>query len=250
MLLPLVSLAQTKSDFIKNVFVSKGDTLPLRILYPENFDSTKTYPLVLFLHGRGESGSENEKQLTHGSQMFLDAAFRKNYPAVVIFPQCGNDSYWANVRVVAEEKEKPNSGFKTYEKLTKAMMLLTKYTDQLKYLSYLDQNQFYVGGLSMGGMGTLELLRRKRNTFAAAFVICGGDTPKNVKKYDNVPLWLFHGEKDDVVNPQFTKNVAKELEKRNAEFKLTLYPNAYHDSWENAFAEKDLLPWLFSHKKK
>ncbi|HEX7365548.1 MAG TPA: prolyl oligopeptidase family serine peptidase, partial [Pelobium sp.] len=70
------------------------------------------------------------------------------------------------------------------------------------------------------------------------------------RKYADTPLWLFHGEKDDVVNPQFTKNIAKELEKRNGEYKLTLYPNANHNSWDSAFAEKGLLPWLFSHQKK
>lgn len=96
-------------------------------------------------------------------------------------------------------------------------------------------------------MGTYELLRRERKTFAAAFAICRGDNTKNVKKYAKIPLWLFHGEKDDVVDPQFTKNIAKELAKRNAECKLTLYPNANHHSWDSAFAEKGLLPWLFSN---
>ncbi len=245
----LAGNAQTKSDFVKKTFVFKGDTLPVRILYPENFDPSKKYPMMLFLHGRGESGYDNEKQLVHGSKMFLDPAFRKNYPAVVIFPQCGNDSYWANVKAEKNSEGKREFKFQTCGKPTKAMKLLTKYMNELEDLTYLDQDRFYVGGLSMGGMGTYELLRREKNTFAAAFAICGGDNPKNVKKYDDVPLWLFHGGKDDVVDPQLTKNIAKELEKRNAEFKFSLYPNANHNSWDSAFAEKDLLPWLFSHKK-
>jgi predicted peptidase len=249
LLMPFFGVSQTKSDFVKDLFVSKGDTLPLRILYPENFDPTNKYPLVLFLHGRGESGSDNERQLTHGSKMFLNPDFRKNYPAVVVFPQCGSDSYWANVKITTDSKGKRYFDFRTCGKPTKAMKLLTKYMDQLEKSPYLDQTRLYLGGLSMGGMGTYELLRRERNTFAAAFAICGGDNPKNVKKYADVPLWLFHGEKDDVVDPKFTKNIAKELEKRNAEFKLTLYPNANHNSWDSAFAEKNLLPWLFSHKK-
>ncbi len=242
--------AQEKSDFVKTSFVLNGDTLPVRILYPENFDPAKKYPLMLFLHGRGESGNDNEKQLIHGSKMFLNPAFRKQYPAVVVFPQCGNDSYWSNVNITTNEAGRRNFSFQKGGKPTVAMKLLLSYLEQLEDLNYLDHHRFYVGGLSMGGMGTYELLRRKRHTFAAAFAICGGDNVKNVKKYGNMPLWLFHGEKDDVVDPQFTKNIVAELKKRGDEVKLNIYPNANHNSWDLAFAEKDLLPWLFSHTKK
>jgi len=237
--------AQTKSDFVKTSFVMNGDTLPVRILYPENFDPSKKYPLMIFLHGSGERGNDNEKQLIHGSKMFLDPDFRKQFPAVVIFPQCSNDSYWTNVKIT----KKRNFDFQKGGKPTIAMKLLLGYLEDVEKLNYLDHNRFYLGGLSMGGMGTYELLRRERHTFAAAFAICGGDNVKNVKKYKIVPLWLFHGGKDDVVDPQFTKNIAQELEKLKAEYKLTIYPNANHNSWDSAFAEKDLFPWLFSHKK-
>ncbi|WP_442795525.1 prolyl oligopeptidase family serine peptidase [Pelobium manganitolerans] len=243
--------AQTKADFVEDEFIYKGDTLPVRVLYPKNFNPANKYPLVLFLHGRGESGSDNEKQLTHGANMFLDSAFRQDHPAVVVFPQCATDSYWANVKITTDQNGKRHFSFRKSGKPTKAMRLLLKYMDErLADNLYLDRQRYYVGGLSMGGMGTYELLRRKRHKFAAAFAICGGDNPKNVKKYDDVPLWLFHGEKDDVVDPQFTKNIAAELERRGATYKLTLYPNDNHNSWDSAFAEKDLLPWLFSHRRK
>ncbi|MBU2045961.1 MAG: phospholipase, partial [Bacteroidetes bacterium] len=181
---------QVKSDFVKTSFVMNGDTLPVRILYPENFDPAKKYPLMLFLHGRGESGNDNEKQLVHGSKMFLDPAFRKKYQAVVVFPQCGNDSYWSNVHITTDDKGKRSFSFQKGGKPTVAMKLLLGYLEQLEDLNYLDHDRFYVGGLSMGGMGTYELLRRERRTFAAAFAICGGDNVKNVKKYDQIPLWL------------------------------------------------------------
>ena len=245
-----LTFAQTKEDFVKNNYVINGDTLPVRILYPENFDPLKKYPLVLFLHGRGESGKDNQKQLIHGSKMFLDPAFRKNYPAVVVFPQCGNDSYWANVIMSTNQKGKRDFSYQTGGEPTVAMNLLLSYLEELDKLKFLDQDKFYLGGLSMGGMGTYELLRREPKTFAAAFAICGADTVKNVKKYKKVPLWLFHGDKDDVVNPQFTKDIAKELERLGADYKLTIYPNANHNSWDPAFAEKGLFPWLFSHQKK
>jgi predicted peptidase len=250
LLLPFVVKSQDKSAFVKTLFIHKGDTLPVRILYPENFDATKKYPLMLFLHGRGESGKDNEKQLVHGSKMFLDPVFRKSHPSVVVFPQCSDDSYWSNVKITTDEKGKRDFSFQKGGKPTKSMKLLLAYFNELEDLKYLDPDRFYVGGLSMGGMGTYEILRRNPKAFAAAFAICGGDDVKNVRKYAKVPIWLFHGLKDDVVNPQFTINIANELKRRGSEHKLTIFPNANHNSWDSAFAEADLLPWLFSKSKK
>lgn len=242
--------AQDKNAFVKTLFISKGDTLPVRILYPENFNKTKKYPLIIFLHGSGERGNDNEKQLIHGSKIFLDPSFRANTQAVIIFPQCSSDSYWANVKTVNDEKGNRIFNFQKGGKPTIAMKLLLAYLDELENLPYLDEQRFYVGGLSMGGMGTYELLRREPKTFAAAFAICGGDNVANVKKYANrLPLWLFHGLKDDVVLPEYTINIANELKRLGADYKLNLYPNANHNSWDPAFAEPDLLPWVFSKVK-
>ena len=247
----VLSQSQDKSAFVKKLFVFKGDTLPVRILYPENFDKTKKYPLMIFLHGSGERGKDNEKQLIHGSKIFLEPGFRANTQAVIIFPQCSNESYWANVKITNDNIGKRNFDFQKRGKPTVAMKLLLAYLDELEDLSYLDKQRFYVGGLSMGGMGTLEILRREPKTFAAAFAICGADNVANVKKYANkLPLWLFHGLKDDVVLPEYTINIANELKRLGAEYKLNLYPNANHNSWDAAFAESDFLPWVFSKVKK
>src|SRR5690554_6510896 len=86
--------AQDRSLFEKRVFVSEnGDTLKYRILYPENYDTNKSYPLIVFLHGAGERGDDNEKQLTHGADLFLDRENREKFPAIVVFPQCPEDQY-------------------------------------------------------------------------------------------------------------------------------------------------------------
>ncbi|MNR41841.1 esterase [compost metagenome] len=114
---------------------------------------------------------------------------------------------------------------------------------------FVDEKRVYVGGLSMGAMGTYELLRRKKKLFAAAFAICGGDHVANVQKYKNVPLWIFHGEKDDVVPVVLSTIISDQLKVLGKEPKLTLYPNANHNSWDAAFADPKLLPWLFSNQK-
>lgn len=241
--------AQDISKFKDETFIHKGDTLPVRVLYPKNFDATKKYPLVLFLHGRGESGNNNKSQLIHGSKLFLEK--QDEFPAIVVFPQCSKDSYWANVNIVTDkEKGKRHFNFQQGGKPTKAMSLLLAYLKELKKLAYLDKDRFYVGGLSMGGMGTYEMLRRQPNTFAAAFAICGGDHVKNVRKYaKKVDLWIFHGAKDDVVIPEFSLLIHEELKRLGAKPKYTVYPDANHNSWDPAFKEPELLPWLFSHKK-
>ena len=242
------AFAQDVSRFKKENFIQGADTLKYRILYPENFDATKKYPVVLFLHGRGESGNDNEKQLTHGSKLFLADSFRKNYPSIVIFPQCAETSYWSNVEI----EEASGKRFFTFQKggkPTKSMALVLSLMDKVEKEPYTDKSKVYVGGLSMGGMGTFEILRRKSKTFAAAFAICGGDNVANAKKYKNIPLWIFHGGLDDVVNPQLSYNVFRELRALGHEPKFTIYPKANHNSWDATFAEPGLLSWLFSQTK-
>ena len=110
-------------------------------------------------------------------------------------------------------------------------------------------DQVYVGGLSMGGMGTFELVRRNPKIFAAAFPICGGANPLIAKEIKATKWWVFHGAKDDIVPASFSQKMVMALQKQNASVKFNLYPEANHNSWDAAFAEPDLLPWLFAQHK-
>lgn len=240
------SMAQNNM-YTKETFVKGTDTLLYRLLLPENFDPAKKYPVLFFLHGAGERGKNNEAQLTHGGKLFQSERMQKDFPAIVVFPQCPANDFWANVEF---KNTADRFAFQKDGEPGKAMTLLMDLVENFKSLKYTDNNRFYVGGLSMGGMGTLEILRRKPKFFAAAFSICGGDTIENVKKYKKVPLWFFHGEKDSVVPVEKSKVVVAELQRlKAADVKLTLYPGVNHNSWDAAFAEPGLLPWLFSHRK-
>jgi predicted peptidase len=241
--------AQQLSDYGRGSYIDGKDSISYRILFPENFDSSKKYPIVFFLHGSGERGSDNQKQLIHGGDLFLRSDLRKQFQAIVVFPQCPQNSWWSNVVIKEGGTGKNRFDFQKRGKPTTAMHALLGMIDDLLDRPYVEKKQVYVGGLSMGGMGTFELLRRKPKTFAAAFTICGGDNIANVKKYKNVPLWIFHGGKDDVVSFELSKNVADHLKIIGKEVKYTLYPDDHHNSWDSAFAEPQLLPWLFSHKK-
>jgi len=241
--------AQDFNEYERGSYIKGKDSIYYRILFPENFDASKKYPVLFFLHGRGESGSDNEKQLTHGGKLFLKPDVRKEFPAIVVFPQCPATDYWANVKITSDQNGKRHFDFRRGGKPTKAMHALVGMVDNFLDKPFVDQERVYVAGLSMGGMGTYELLRRKRDTFASAFAICGGDHVGNVRKYQHVPLWIFHGEKDDIVLPGYSIAIANQLKIHGKEVKLTLYPNANHNSWDATFAEPGLLKWLFSHTR-
>jgi len=243
-----VSLAQDKTLFTKEQFINGGDTLQYRMLLPENFDPAKEYPVLFFLHGAGERGSDNEAQLIHGSKLFLKPEVRKNFPAIVIFPQCPKNDFWANVKF-GDGKSNERFGFQKGGKPGKAMALLMGLLGKFKSEKFTDNARFYVGGLSMGAMGTFELLRRKPKAFASAFAICGGDHVENVKKYKKIPLWVFHGGKDTTVPIEKSEIVVNELKRLNGNVKFSIYPEAGHNSWDSAFAEPEFLSWLFSFKK-
>jgi len=243
------SNAQDFKKYDSGNYVHKKDSIYYRILFPENFDAKQKYPIVFFLHGSGERGNDNAAQLRNGGKLFLKETVRKDFPAIVVFPQCSSDSFWANVDFKSTDPAKRGFNFSTGGKPTKAMHALMGMIDNLLDKPYVDKKSVYVGGLSMGGMGTFELLRRKRKTFAAAFAICGGDNIANVQKYKKTPLWIFHGEKDDVVPVGLSTAIADQLKVLDVDPKITLYPNDNHNSWDSAFAEPELLPWLFSHHK-
>lgn len=244
------SSAQDLSQYEKHWFVEGTDTLPYRVLLPKNYDAKKKYPLIYFLHGAGERGNDNEKQLVHGAKLFLKEEVREDYPAIVVFPQCGVNSFWSNVKFGVDTATKKRTFIFQQEgaptvsmKLAEALLLklLKEYP--------VNKKKVYAGGLSMGGMGTFEIVRRHPGLFAAAFPICGGGNHATAEKIRKINWWVFHGAKDDVVPPVYSEIMVRALGAAKADVKFTLYPNANHNSWDPAFAEPDLLKWLFAQKK-
>ena len=249
LMIPFSVCAQSMEDYKRKYFVHNGDTLNYRILYPKDFDKGGKYPLVLFLHGAGERGSDNEAQLTHGGDLFLKEEIRENFPAIVIFPQAPKEDYWAKVTVDREVKPF-EFDFRNKEEPTRSLLLVMALLNSFSAEEYVDTNRIYVGGLSMGGMGTYELLYRKPEMFAAAFAICGGADPAITESYPKgFDIWIFHGEKDDIVPPVLSREMARMINTNGGNAKLSLYPKDNHNSWDSALAEPYLLPWLFSHKK-
>jgi predicted peptidase len=242
--------SQHSDLFQHKAFGHEDQILLYRILFPDNFDPSLKYPLILFLHGSGERGSDNEKQLVHGGSFFMADTNRKNFPAIVVFPQCPPNNDWANLDSYYDPNGTRTFSFNPSGKPTTPMQLTIKLLDSLINENWIDSYRVYVGGLSMGGMGTFELLYRKPEVFAAAFPICGGGNPKVINdEIRNVEVWAFHGEVDQVVPPELSEKMIEAYLKAGSKAWLTIFPDVGHNAWDFVFTEPELLPWLFSVRR-
>lgn len=234
----------------KEYTYGEGKILPYRILYPENYDKSRKYPLVLFLHGAGERGNNNEKQLIHGSKLFLNANNRQNYPAIVVFPQCPENSFWSSVNV-NRNKTPITFEFNYDNSITWPLDAVQKLMTQLLKNEAVDKKRCYITGLSMGGMGTFEMLYRFPKLFAAAIPICGGgDAMRYDERVKKTAFWIFHGDADAVVHVNESRAMVEKLKSLKVDVTYTEYKNVNHNSWDNAFAEPTFLSWMFLQKKK
>lgn len=224
--------------------------LPYRILYPENYDRSKKYPLILVLHGAGERGDDNEKQLVHGSRLFLQSENRSQFPAIVVFPQCPSNSFWATSSI--DRTKNPIEFRFNYDSVPNwpqaaALALVKKLIEE----ESVDNRRVYITGLSMGGMGTFEAVYRNPGFFAAAAPICGGGNEalynKNIRK---TAFRIFHGDTDAVVKVELSRNMVARLKELKVPVEYIEYPGVNHNSWDNAFAEPDFMSWLFKHQLK
>ena len=233
--------SQDLNLFERENFIIENDTLNYRILKPINYNPNLQYPVHLFLHGSGERGSDNSSQLVHGSELFLKKNNRELYPSWVIFPQASQNDWWGY---------KDPYKFDYNVKDSKAMGLVVKLMDKFIERKDVDKNRVYVSGLSMGGMGTFVILNLRPDMFAAATPICGDGDPKKVENFSKkTPIWIFHGSDDTVVSPKQSLKMAKAIIESGGSPKITFYENVGHDSWNNAFNEKNFLKWIHSKSK-
>ncbi len=226
---------------------SRSIVLKYRILYPENYNPLKKYPLILFLHGAGERGDDNKAQLTHGALVWTEKLTAN--PAIVILPQCPKEDYWASVKFSRAKYPLDldfNYSYLETNSLHAAVELVKSFIENKKA----DKHRIYITGMSMGGMGTFEAVYRYPKLFAAAMPICGGgDISSYGKKQAKVPFWIFHGSADGVVPGEKSVEMHKKLYDLGANVKYTEYPGVNHNSWDNVFKEENYPNWFFQFKK-
>lgn len=238
----ITSHAQT-SRFSFNKYISNKDTLNYRQLFPDA-DKLRKYPLVIFLHGSGERGSDNESQLKWGVQNFAEDQTMIMYPAFVIAPQCPPNVGWANFT-----NKENSTEMHLIPSPTKQMELVIALIHQLIKTLPIDSNRIYITGLSMGGFGTFDAIERYPNLFAAAVPVCGGGDVSRAASITHIPIWIFSGAEDPAVNPANSIDMAQALTKAGAHPGFTQYPEVGHFSWLGAYSDKLMLEWMFRQHK-
>lgn len=237
-----------QETYEKETFVSsRGDTLPYRLLRPETMKPGEKYPLVLFLHGAGERGRDNERQLTHGGQMWLNPVNREKYPAFVLAPQCPETGYWA---YGARPQSFMPEEMPLDEPMNRVSRTLKDLLDAYLAMPQVDKDRVYIMGLSMGGMGTFDLAVRYPDVFAAAIPICGTVNPARLEAAKDVKFRIFHGDADNVVTPEGSRAAYRALKAAGAKVEYIEFPGCNHGSWTPAFNYPDFMSWLFNQKKK
>ncbi|MDH6356735.1 alpha/beta hydrolase-fold protein [Parabacteroides sp. PF5-9] len=238
------AFAGDKTSFLKKQFTTaNGYKLNYRVLYPENYDPGKKYPVLLFLHGAGERGSDNEAQLVHGGDMLASHINRSKYPMIIIAPQCPAEEFWVDYR-------RPSDGQARYypvnPAITKPLAAVKELLDSFISKGKVDTQQIHVTGLSMGGMGTFDLLCRYPNFFATASPICGAVNVDRIGRYKGkTAIRIYHGAEDNVVDVKYSQEAYQALKKAGANVRYKEYPGVNHGSWTNAFAEPDYISWFF-----
>lgn len=194
------------------------------LLYlPEEYDSNKKFPLLLFLHGAGERGDDIELVKKHGPPKLIDAG--QQFPFIVVSPQCPKDRWWRPHELIA---------------------LL----DEISRMHSVDQDRIYCTGLSMGGFGTWALGFHAPDRFAALVPICGGGEKSWAKQIAHIPIWVFHGAQDKGVPLSRSEQMIEALQKNKAaNAQLTVYPEAGHDSWTETYNNPKLYEWLLKQRR-
>jgi predicted peptidase len=229
--IPASQAGDAKSGFVHKVYKGKDGDVKYVVFVPKSYginDDQKVYPVILFLHGAGESGTDGEKQVKTG----LGKAIRdkkEDFPFITVFPQSQKGGWKADS---AEGQ--------------RAVAILEEVQKDYKT----DKKRVYLTGLSMGGSGTWSLAAAYPNRWAAVAPICGGADSKNAEKIKDLPCWFFCGDKDSAKLVENNRNMAKALKDAGSSARYEEYPGVGHNSWDRAYATPELYTWFLKHSAK
>lgn len=219
--------APTPTGFLNRTAEGEGKSLPYVVYVPKDYSADKQWPVVLFLHGSGERGTDGLKQ----SQVGIGTAVRmfpERYPAIMVMPQCAPNERWSG---------------------TMANLAL-KALDQTMAEYRCDASRQYLTGLSMGGYGSWLIASEHPTRFAAVVPICGGGKPEDAPKIKGLPIWAYHGDADNVVPPARSREMVDAIKAAGGTLvKYTELPGVGHNSWDAAYADKAMAEWLFQQKR-
>lgn len=217
--------AATAKGFLAKTVAADGKDIKYVVYIPANYDPKTATPTIIFLNGRGECGTDGWKQVAVGlgRSILLDV---NRWPFIVIFPQ----------------KQIPTDNWEDEDAMVMAVL------EQTRREYSVDTSRIYLTGLSQGGHGTWAIAARHPDLFAAIAPICGWGDQSIARKLAKMPIWVFHGEKDEVVSVERSRDMEKYLQEIGGSCKLTIYPGVGHGSWDPAYAEPDLPKWFLQHR--
>lgn len=219
---------EAKTGFLDKIHKGKDGDAKYIVFVPSEYNGEKAYPVILFLHGSGETGTDGQKQAKAG----LAKAIRDKQgkvPFIVVFPQSQQRTWRAGS-----------------DDANRALAILEEVQKDYKT----DRKRVYLTGLSMGGSGTWSLAAAYPERWAAIAPICGGGDPKNVEKIKSLPCWCFVGDKDSAKLVENNRNLMKSLKDAGAAVRYDEYPGVGHNSWDRAYATADLYTWFLKHSTK
>jgi predicted peptidase len=242
-LVPIMTLGETKlaakddkpaTGFVNKTFKNADDSeSPYVVFVPQGYDGTKEYPVILFLHGAGET--KNPKAKKEGKmpvEVGIGPAIKtreKTFPFIVVIPRAEGFGWNADS---ANAK--------------RALAMLDATMKEYK----IDAKRQYLTGLSMGGYGTWSIATASPDRWAAIAPVCGGGDPKEAEKIKDIPCWCFHGDEDGAVKVERSREMIAALEKAGGKPRYTEYKWVGHDSWDPAYATNELYAWLLKQSKK
>lgn len=196
---------------------------------PRDYAPVRLWPTILFLHGAGERGSDGLKQ----TQVGLGTAIRtdpKRFPALVVMPQCAEGDWWTSPLMKRTALKALARTIRSYS---------------------VDEDRLYLTGLSMGGYGSWAIAAEQPERFAAVVPICGGGDPATTApRVRDLPIWAFHGDADTVVVPDRSRTMVEAVRAAGGtRVRYTEYAGVGHNSWDPAYAEAEMLEWLFSQRR-
>ena len=226
----LVSLhaGETKTGFVNKIHKGTNGDVKYVVFVPGDYKGDKEYPVILFLHGAGESGTDGKKQAVVG----LGKAIRdkkEDFPFIAVFPQSQKGG-WAAASVEGK----------------RAIAILDEVLTDYKT----DKKRVYLTGLSMGGFGTWSMAAAHPERWAAIAPVCGGGDPSSAAKFKDVPCWCFHGDADTAVKVEKSRDMIKALKDAGGSPRYDEYPKVGHNSWDRAYGTAELYTWFLKHSTK
>jgi poly(3-hydroxybutyrate) depolymerase len=226
----------------KKVFRQNNDSIPYRLVHPENPIPNKKYPLLIYLHGMGTRGSDNEQPLEKFSAFFSDSTTANKFPCYVLIPQCPENDVWVSFPGF------PNSLSATTEPTPAAKSVLAL-IHQLITTKNIDPDRIYLTGYSMGGEGTFDLLSREPDLFACGVPLASVADTSKANLIKDIPIWAFHGSEDNINNVKYSRLIIEAIKQKGGKPNYSEIKGVGHDCRNDAYLNEKLWKWIFDQHK-